>query len=178
MPVESQNKYYLSGELAKRLEIIAGEVDSTPEDLLKSIVCQYVGRHSGFLKSCDERRAFKRVDISIPAMVYLEEDGESSVRYQPAHIRDVSPGGMRVVCSGRKLGGRLASDCGTDFEFEVIFTFSEDMNPVRFRCRAVRLEVVEDEFHIGSRIIGSDVEGRDLYDRIVSSSLCGIETRK
>ncbi|MBG0789714.1 MAG: PilZ domain-containing protein [Desulfovibrionaceae bacterium] len=170
--MEHQKTYSLSGELAEALEIMAAKVDSSPEALLESIVAQYAGRHGGLPDGAEERRAFPRVDISIPAMVYIEEDGEASVRYQPARIRDVSPGGMRIVCSGRKLCGRLASDFAPDVEFDVIFSFSEDMKPIRFRCRAARMEVVAEELHIGTRIVSSDAEGGALYDKIVSSGLC------
>lgn len=170
--MEKQKSYSLSGELAETLEIMAAKVDSTPEVLLKSIVAQYVGQHGGLPEGVEERRAFARVDISIPAMIYVEEDGGASVLYQPASIRDVSPGGMRVVCSGRKLCGRLASDFAADFEFDVIFSFSEEMRPVRFRCRSVRMEIVDEELHIGARIISSDGDGKALYDRIVGSALC------
>lgn len=171
--MSSQKEYCVAGELAEKLEIIAAEVASSPEELLRSIVSQFVGRHTGFADSDSERRAFERVDISIPAMLYVEEDGGASVRYQPASIRDVSPGGMRVVCTGSSLCGRLISDFSADFEFEVIFSFSEEMKPVRFRCRAARIEVLEEELHIGARIVGSDAEGQALYQRIVNSDLCG-----
>lgn len=166
-----QKEYRVGGELAQGLEVLAAKEDSTPEALLESIVSGYLRRQcpSGI---GSERRAFKRRDISIPAMIYLEEDGEASVRYQPASIRDVSPGGLRVVCSGRKLCGRLASDYGEGLAFDVIFSFSEDMKPVRFTCRAARMEVVDEEVHIGARITASDEEGRALYDRIVDSELC------
>ena len=172
MTVGNQKSYSLSGELAETLEVMAAKVDTTPEALLKSIVAQYVGHQGELPEGREERRAFPRVDISIPAMLYVEEDGEASVLYQPARIRDVSPGGMRVVCSGRKLCGRMASDFAADFEFDVIFSFSEDMRPVRFRCRAARMEVVDEELHIGARIVSSDGEGKALYDKIVNSGLC------
>jgi hypothetical protein len=171
MKVDNQKEYLVSGELAESLEIMAAKVDSTPEALLASIVSQYLGRHV-VPEGAEERRAFRRVDISIPAILYLEEDGKASVRYQPANIRDVSPGGMRVVCSGRKLCGRLASEYASGLEFEVIFSFSEDMKPVRFRCKSVRMEVVNKDLHIGARIIGSDAEGKAMYDRVVDSDLC------
>ena len=171
MTVDNQKEYLVSGELAESLETMAAKVDSTPEALLTSIVSQYLGRNV-VPEGAGERRAFRRVDISIPAMIYLEEDGEASVLYQPASIRDVSPGGMRVVCSGRKLCGRLASDYASGLEFDVIFSFSEDMKPVRFRCRSTRMEIVDEELHIGARIIGSDAEGKAMYDRIVDSELC------
>ena len=153
---------------------MAAKADSTPEALLKSIVRQYMGRHAGPPKGQEERRAFKRLDISIPAMIYFEEDGESSVLYQPATIRDVSPGGMRVACVGRKLCGRLASELSGTLEFDVIFSFSDEMEPVRFRCRSARMEVVEEELHIGARIIGSDAEGKVLYEKIAASDLCRV----
>lgn len=170
--MDNQKEYRVSGELAESLEIMAAKVDSSPEILLTSIVSQYLGRHAGLPEGEAERRAFKRVDISIPAMIYLEEEGDVSVLYQAASIRDVSPGGMRVVCSGRKLCGRLASEYAAAVEFDVIFSFSEDMKPVRFRCKSARMEIMDEELHIGARIIGSDAEGKALYDRIVCSDLC------
>ena len=170
--MDKQKKYCVAGDLARRLEIIAGKIESTPDNLLTSLVDQYVSRHVDFSADRDERRAFKRVDISIPAMIYVEEEGGAAVRYQPANIRDVSPGGMRVVCSGIKLCGRLASEYSNDMQFEVIFSFSEDMKPIRFRCKALRIELKNDELHIGARIIESDAEGQELYQRIVSSDLC------
>lgn len=170
--VEHQKSYSLSGDVAEALEILAAKVDAEPEALLKSIVTQYVGQHGGLPEGSEERRAFRRVEISIPAMLYVEEDGEASVLYQPARICDVSPGGMRLVCAGRKLCGRLVTDFAADLEFDVIFSFSEEMKPVRFRCRSVRMELVDEELHIGARIIASDGEGKALYDKIVGSGLC------
>ena len=146
-------------------------MESSPDSLLKTIVSQYVNRHAGPPEST-ERRAFKRADISIPAMIYFEEDGSSSVLYHPANIRDVSPGGMRVICAGRKLCGRLAAGPTFGLEFDVIFSFSEDTKPVRFRCMSARMEVVDEELHIGARIIGSDAEGRAMYERVVCGDLC------
>lgn len=172
--MENQTEYTISGKLAERLEIMAAKAGSTPESLLKSVVSQYLGRHFGFPEGMEERRAFKRLDISIPAMLYYEEDGDSSVLYQPASIRDVSPGGMRVACAGRKLCGRLAAELSAELEFDIIFAFSEEMEPVRFRCRSVRMEIVEEELHIGARIVGSDAEGRAMYEKIAASNLCRI----
>lgn len=169
----SQKKYSVDGDLARRLDVIAAKSEFSPDELLKSIVGQYVNRHESSQEG-EERRAFRRVDISIPAMIYVEEDGGTSVRYQPATIRDVSPGGMRVVCSGRKLCGRLASEYSPDLMFEVIFSFSEQMRPMRFRCKAARIELVGEELHIGARIIESGAEGRELYQKIVESDLCSV----
>lgn len=167
----NEKAYSISGELAESLEVMAAKVESTPEALLKSIVAQYLGKDE-VPPEGEERRAFKRVDISIPAMIYVEEDGDASVLYQPATIRDVSPGGLRVVCAGRKLCGRLVSDFAVGLEFDVIFSFSEDMKPVRFRCKSARMEVEGEELHVGARIIGSDAEGKALYDKVVDSDLC------
>ena len=163
--------YRIEGKLAEALESAAKEIKTSPQSLLEGLVDQFVARHKVFRNGVDERRSFARMQISLPAIVYVEDSEGNAVRYQPAVIRDVSPGSLGFSCGGKKLCGRMAEDCHAGFGFELIFSLSDEMQPVRFKCRSQRVELVGDELLVGAVIEEADPVGNQLYQKVFEHGL-------
>ncbi len=161
----------IEGTLAKALVDAAEELNKSPQSLLEGLVDQYIARHKAFRDGTSERRSFARMQISLPAIVYVEDSEGNAVRYQPATIRDVSPGGLGFTCGGKKLCGKMADDCHIGFTFELIFSLSDEMQPVRFRCRSQRVELVGEELLVGAVIEEADPVGNQLYQQVFEQGL-------
>ena len=164
-------KFCVEGKLAEDLKAAADEINSSPQALLEGLVDQFVARHKAFKSGSDERRSFARMQISLPAIVYVEDSEGNAVRYQPATIRDISPSGLGFSCGGKKLCGRLADECYTGFTFELIISLSDEMQPVRFRCRSQRVQLVGDELMVGAVIEEADPVGNQLYQKVYEQGL-------
>lgn len=172
MPVETLSQYSVSNDLAVSLETVAEELGTQPELLLHTIVGQFLCRHRAKEPGSEERRSFLRVSVNIPAIIYVEVENGASVMYQPAILKDVSPNGVKIVCTGKKLCGRAISEYPTGLRFELIFAFADDMEPVRFQCIAKRIEVAAGELHLGAQIASTTNEGQAAYRQLLSD--CGL----
>ncbi|CCH50113.1 PilZ domain-containing protein [Pseudodesulfovibrio piezophilus] len=160
-------RYSISGELALDLETIAKELGTPPEALLEAIVEEYIHTQQSPCATEEERRSFQRVEVNVPAIIYIEEENGASVVYQPALLKDISPIGIRIVCSGKKLCGRVITDYPVGLRFEIIFAFTDDMDPIRFQCVARRIEVMGEELQLGALITGSSDEGQKAYEKLL-----------
>lgn len=161
----------VEGKLAQDLAAAAEDLDTSAQSLLEGMVDQFVSRHKLCRSQGGERRSFARLQISLPAIVYVEDSEGNAVRYQPAMIRDVSPSGLGFSCGGKKLCGRVAEECHTGVTFELIFSLSDEMQPVRFKCRSQRVEVVDDELLVGAVIEEADPVGNQLFQKVFEQSL-------
>lgn len=158
----------ISGELADHIEGIANRSGITPLALLEKVVRQYVSRHKILHLGGSERRAYLRLSVRIPAIVYIKNPG-GEVRYQSSVIRDVSPEGLKLVCTGRRMSECDLDKCMPGVFFELIFAYSDDMTPIRCKCEARRIECVDNEVHMGARIVAADEEGANAYRTFLSN---------
>lgn len=165
---EDIRKYCINNELALKLERVAAELGMSTQLVLEGILEQYVARRAMARDNGDESRTFARMRLSLPAMVYFEDESGVYGRYQSATIRDISPNGLGVSCSGLRFCGKLVNEQGSDFPFELMFSVSERMIPIRFKCRSRRVEVVGEELHVGATIEGTDPESNELLQRMLA----------
>jgi len=115
------------------LQAVAQGNKRPPEDCVREIVLSYL-RDKGEMKDKvgDERRAYPRLEVSIPAVscVNIPDRGVHSL---PVTIKDISKGGMRISFHNLDMGfaDRLS---GVSY-FEVVFTIPETYQTVSFYCR-------------------------------------------
>ncbi|BCS89122.1 hypothetical protein [Pseudodesulfovibrio sediminis] len=141
--------YCVPKALALRVNAIAREAGTSPEALLKGIVERFVRQHD----SEKERRACSRIDISIPAVICVEKKDINSSIYQLVTIKDISSDGVRLICPGKKVRGQYVSVGECSLRFKLVFTFSEEMEPMKLKCSATRVELVKGDVHILAQII-------------------------
>lgn len=162
------SQYVIPDNLAAEIESVADRMGKDPVELLETLVRQFLGRYKLMHSANSERRAFLRMSVSIPAVVYVEEE-DGAVRYQSALIKDVSPCGIRLVCASRKRCGQKMAGSLSGVTFEIIFAYAEGMEPIRFKCEIQRVEEIGDDLHVGASILRTSPEGQRLYDQLLDS---------
>lgn len=156
----------ISGELASELGEVAHKAAVAPEELLHKIVRQFVSRYNILHPNGEERRTFLRLSVNIPAMIYMEAKG-GEVRYQAAVIEDVSPTGLKIVCTGKKACKGDGDEGRAGIRFEIIFAYKDDMEPIRFWCEAKRVERIDGMLHVGAMILKASGDGQISYQKLL-----------
>ncbi len=165
-----EDSFHVSGPLARRLEHSAEEIGIEAQVLLEGLVDQFLSRRESAQRG-GEHRAFARMSLSLPAMMYFEDKAGGYGRYLAATVRDISPQGLGITCRDQSFGDGVTSVRGGGFGFDIMFSVSGDMPPVRFRCRSRRIDVVDDAVHIGAVIEFADQESTDQIERLIETGL-------
>ena len=167
----SMYTYSLRQGLAKQLSNLAQRLSISPQTLIEGIVEEYLHGHTPS-KKFTEQRAFTRVQVKVPALVYTQDESGSYGRYQAARLLNITPGGVAIACKEGKLCGRVASDYEGELPFELMFSISNDMYPIWFKCKSKRVQFKGPEVLIGAEIMESDKASKAQLQEIYEQSFC------
>lgn len=122
----------------------------TVASLLDKIILNYLEEQHYLLphETGDDRRAYQRNKITLPAMTIME-NGSNSHSY-PCVITDIAMGGVNVTYpKGSRIKEALLQ--GKD-QFRLLFKLPQNGVEINFQCDARRLMEVDKEIHIGAMI--------------------------
>ena len=161
--------YSIRQGLAKQLSRLAQKLSISPQILLESIIEKYLLEHHTKYNRV-EKRAFSRVPVGVPALVYMENEAGSYGRYQAAHLKDIAPGGIGLSCTEGKFCGRVASEYAKGLSFELMFSLPESKHPIWFKCKSKRVQLVENGIHIGAEITEADGASKSQLTALYETS--------
>lgn len=154
--------YKTSDQTGRRLEKAAEEMGIGAQELLEGIVDQYLYYRDLSKIHGSDQRAFNRMHLSIPAMVYVMDISGTHGKYQAATIRDISHKGLGISCKASAFGGSLGNRDADTLNFEIFFSIDEEKFPLRFSCKAKRIDPIGDELHVGAIFEMTDPASNDM----------------
>ncbi|GFM33181.1 PilZ domain-containing protein [Desulfovibrio subterraneus] len=153
--------YKISNEIGRRLECAAEEMGIASQELLDGIVDQFLYYRELSKTHGSDQRAFNRMHLSLPAMIYMKDTNGTHGKYQAATIRDISHIGLGLSCKDTAFGGTLRNSNSDTLDFEVFFSIGEDRLPLRFNCKAKRIDALGDELHVGAIFEMTDLDSKE-----------------
>lgn len=158
------SKVLLKKELLEKLDDIAQKERVQSEELLESVVVQFLANYdenNGLI--IQERRCAPRLRASVQAVVCVKEREGGTTLYQSVVIEDVSPDGFLINCRKGKLVGCVSGEYTTGFVFDVLVDVKDSV-PIQFQCKATRIELVGEVLYIGSLVTTNSPENKNCYD--------------
>jgi hypothetical protein len=151
-----------SREIKNSLEKLAKIKRQTLSSVIEDVLYYHLKEKKAFKESKQERRAFNRKKVSLPAFVY-EEDTKNPGEFQTGTILDVSLGGLLIsVPKGAKLA--LSGD-SKDRGFHIVFTLPEFQRPVTMVCQPQRVAESGEDVQVGSAFVDSDFQSCQVLQK-------------
>jgi hypothetical protein len=158
--------FYIDEEILDDLDALALAHGLSLSALLDEVLREYLEkRKHNAGRSASDKRRFRRKKVLIPAMVYHKPDTGGSGRYFATTIVDISMGGMRMSIP-LPGNGNLRIEQNSS-EFEVIFSISEDTEPIRIKCRPQRIDQKQNQIQVGAAFSGSESESHERLHQYI-----------
>jgi hypothetical protein len=141
-------------KLRVELEKYAAEEKRSVSAVIESILSEYLRSHSGMKDVADEKRRYRRRNVSIPALV--KASGKVEGGLESAMVMDMSLGGLCMALT--KESATDIADGAKSPRFEAAFILPSSRRPVRILCKRERVTPLNDGCCIGASFVGSDFD--------------------
>jgi hypothetical protein len=138
-------------KLRDELEKYAVEEKRSVSSVIEFILADYL-RNRPELRDGEEKRHFRRKNVSIPALVKATSREETGL--ESAMVLDLSLGGLNIALTKESTGD--LGENGKATRFEAAFVLPNIRKPVRVLCKKERVSPLNDGCCIGASFVGTD----------------------
>jgi predicted transcriptional regulator len=151
-----------SKDIKNSLGNVAKRKRQTLSSVIEDVLYHYLKENKAFKAQKQERRAFTRREVSLPAFVY-EDDTKKTKEFETGTIMDISLCGLLIsVPKGAKL--EISEDSKTN-EFHIVFILPEFQRPIKMTCQPQRVAESEEAVQIGAAFVDSDFQSCQILQK-------------
>jgi len=142
-----------SEDLHESLQKAAQEEKRSLSSIIEFVLTDYLQNRKISAAIKDERRQYKRKNISAATLIKHHESGEA--KYHTGSIVDISFGGVRIkMPSGIQY--EIVSNAASQ-KLEIIFTLPNENLPIFITCEPRNVVRTEESVQIGASFVNTDL---------------------